>query len=228
MVTIVDKEPSTSTTNRLNEHEPPKTKQIPTDAVVLPAQSDSSSSDDDDDDEEEQHGDSPLNRTKTMEEQVDGTESSAPSVPQDRRRGHANMPSLLDNDESKNDENESPITTTTFDIELSSSPTKKRRLSPSSSERSSTSVVVWDGFVRKGTRLKGFLDEALHLVTNSLVPSTETNDDTTTPPVVRPLSVNTPRRRQHDHVLADIAREKTVECMILQKVVNCSYCHALS
>lgn len=90
---------------------------------------------------------------------------------------------------------------TSFDIETSS-PTKRRRVH---------SAGRWDGFVRRGTRLKGLLGDAMQLAASSSSANVVVVDDGTTPEttVMRPEA--------HNHA-ADIAREKTRQCMILEKV----------
>jgi hypothetical protein len=158
-------------------------------AILLPAQSDSSS-----DEEEEPPGDS------SGDKNTDNTEAS--SLPRA-------MASCLDHDEEDTTQPHKPRSrkegeerSAFFDIEAS--PTKKRRLFAGEPH-------VWDGFVRKGARLKGFLDDALHLVATGF----QANDEGACERRIEEMP--TLRQPQEDHA-ADIAREKTAECMILQKV----------
>lgn len=111
-------------------------------------------------------------------------------------------------------------TVTAFDIE-SSSPTKRRRVHSAAASGDGR----WDAFVRRGARLKGFLGEAMQVVAASNVASVS-DEDTAETTVMRPEAYN--------HA-ADIAREKTRECMILEKVRGmtmhfrvCEYHHCLT
>lgn len=90
-------------------------------------------------------------------------------------------------------------TVTSFDIESSPSPTKKRRV------HSDHQGHVWDGFVRKGARLKGFLeDAAMHLASHHHSSSTATSDNQDDTAAMRQQQ----SEQLHNHA-ADIAREKT-------------------
>ena len=114
------------------------------------------------------------------------------------------------NDENKEEESSTKTTRRTassrlssFDIETSS-PTKKRRVH---------SNLKWDSFVRRGARLKGLLEDAMQLAsTNS---ARESDNVTTT--LVTPMRQATVTTAEHNHA-ADIAREKTAENIILQRV----------
>jgi hypothetical protein len=185
-------------------------------AVLLPAQSDSSSdeeqgspNDDDDDDKEE----------KESPKKSNGGNKTKATNPSSRPRAVASLFHDQADEEdttcqthmprSRNDEVQHHHQAS-FDIETF--PAKKRRRLVASSE-----PHVWDGFVRKGARLKGFLDDALHLVAIGFQPSNDCDDDDSSSSEKRIKEAPASRQLQGDHS-ADIAREKTAECFILQKV----------
>ena len=77
---------------------------------------------------------------------------------------------------------------------------------------------AWDDFVRKGSRLKNFMEDALQLATcKDRVESCER-------PLIEEDIIQSPAKRARRVNLtvsshaADLAREKTAECMILQQV----------
>jgi hypothetical protein len=189
MVTVI--ELSSKTKDPITE----TIKQQDDSAVLLPAQSESSS----DEEQESPKKSSGGNKTE------DTNASSRPRA----------MSSLFDDQDDEEDttsQTHNPRSRkdgerhhqASFDIETS--PTKRRRLT-------SSEPHVWDGFVRKGARLKGFLDDALHLVATGF----QQSDDDSSSSEKRIEEAPTPRQSRGNHA-ADIAREKTAECMILQKV----------
>lgn len=92
-----------------------------------------------------------------------------------------------------------------------SSPTKKRRVHSHHSQNQQ-----WNAFVRQGTSLKGLLGDVLQLATTN---TTTTFEEEDTAMEMRPL-VPPSSAQEHLHA-ADVAREKTRECMILEKVRKC-------
>jgi hypothetical protein len=105
------------------------------------------------------------------------------------------------------------------------------------SAASSNKHYAWDDFVRQGTRLKTFLDDAMHHVkknTTKLVGSkrqrsnsdgndagdddndNDDGDDDSPRPLRR-------RRVEENDYTAELAREKTEQVMLLQRVSECEY-----
>ena len=179
-----------------------------TGALSLPVQSDSSFDDDDDDSVVAK-----TSRQVAVNGKADITESSS------KTSLAGTVPSLSDNDTETQDSSiaarrphtETTCRWTSFDIETSPSPTKKRRVH--------SEGHVWDGFVRRGARLKGFLEDAMQLVATShhVVVSDSDGNDKGTGEKGSDTTAAAMRQSERNHA-ADIARERTAECMILQKV----------
>jgi hypothetical protein len=107
------------------------------------------------------------------------------------------------------------------DASLSSPITKKRRVH--SHHHHQQQLHQWNAFVRQGTSLKGLLGNVLQLATTSTSTaasssSSSSDEDipTTRDGETAPL-LERMRPLHHQHA-ADLAREKTRECMILEKV----------
>lgn len=104
---------------------------------------------------------------------------------------------------------------TSFDIEETSpSPTKKRRVH--SEHQKGGSGHVWDGFVRRGTCLKGLFQDAMQLAASHQEGVVSDGDEEGEVDMRRRMT-----SEQHNHA-ADIAREKTAGEW--QKKYSCVVC----
>jgi hypothetical protein len=104
------------------------------------------------------------------------------------------------------------------DASLSSPITKKRRVH--SHHHHQHQQHQWNAFVRQGTSLKGLLGNVLQLATTSTstaAASSSSDEDIPTTRDGETALLERMRPLHHQHA-ADLAREKTRECMILEKV----------
>jgi len=163
--------------------------------LSLPVQSDSSSDDDDSVDKTSRGMDDNADKEESTKSRGDMTLDKDAMEEKEATGGPTNTTTRRNTANSR---------MTSFDIETSPAPPKKRRVY--------SEGHVWDAFVRRGAKLKGFLEDAMQLAALSDVDTGEK-----TPSITAVMRQPT---AEHNHA-ADIAREKTAECMILEKVLSC-------